>query len=444
MNTFRIIRTDRNADPSVLLEESLLIGRALTSDLQLPHPAVAAVHAGVTSHDGAFWLSALADATTSPVWLNDTAVQQAPLSDDDTVRIGPYVLRMAVGPETLQITVDFALELALAELEAAEPPVFIGTPADERVLERYWERRLQTVEVALTPNRNPPGAPQTGQAIRPARRNPLRWLAFVVVLLMLCVAVGAWVYPQVYSPGPLSAAHAARTLPVANLIAKRATGACGACHTLTGTMPQQCSACHTTTTFQAAIAQKHLNLGLTCRACHTEHRGVEFNPALVANAVCTNCHQTNPPNGNPNDNQNGNQNGNQGGDRTLHGHAVSYPVRNGLWLWAGLSQTSWRARGLPGQTVDYNLREQFHMLHAQGRVQGRTQCVDCHLGGTAGAALKRNVRESCAQCHSLQPAFAAALSRMAETQPLQTGNARCVSCHAQHGVEKDLRASVRK
>ena len=130
---------------------------------------------------------------------------------------------------------------------------------------------------------------------------------------------------------------------------------------------------------------------------------------------------------------------------TLHGRAVSYPVRNGLWLWEGLSQTTWQQQhGLPGRTFDYNLREQVHMLHTQGQAQGRAQCADCHLGGTEGAALKRYLREACAQCHNLQPAFAAALTRMAETQPLQTGQARCVSCHAQHGAEKDLRASVRK
>ncbi len=432
MNTFRIIRTDRNADASTLAGESLLIGRALTSDLQLPHPAVALAHAGIKQHEGAFWLSALADAATSPVWLNDAAVQQAPLSDNDTVRIGPYLLRVAVQQEALQITVEFVLDLMQADSEATEPPSNVGTPADERVLERYWERRLQTAEAEFARNKLPDEPPQTEQLVGQSQRSTLRLLAASVALLLLCVAVLAWAFPRLYSPGPLSAAHASRTLPAASTLANRASASCDACHTLTGRMPQQCSACHTTPTFQAAIAQRHMNVGLSCRACHTEHRGAEFKPASVTNAVCTNCHQSD----------------NQSGRQTLHGGAVSYPVRNGLWLWEGVSQAAWQQRGLPGQTVDYNLREQFHMLHTQGRAQGRAQCVDCHLGGTAGAALKRNVREACAQCHSLQPAFAASLARLAETlaetQPLPTGNARCVSCHAQHGAEKDLRASARK
>ncbi len=435
MNTFRIIRTDRNADASALAGESLLIGRALTSDLQLPHPAVAPAHAGIKHHDGAFWLSALADAAASPVLVNDAAVQQAPLNEGDTLRIGPYLLRLAVQQATLQITVDFALALALAlaDPEPTEPPSYVGTPADERILERYWERRLQSAGAEFARNKLPNESPQTEQLVGQSRRSPLRLLAAGVALSLLGAAVLAWAFPRVYSPGPLSAAHASGTLPATSTVASKASAACGACHTLTGTMSQQCSACHSTPTFQAALAQRHFNVGLSCRACHTEHRGAEFKPALVANAVCTHCHQAQRE-----------ANSDQSGRRTLHGRAVSYPVRNGLWLWEGLSQTTWQQHGLPGRTVDYNLREQFHMLHTQGQAQGRAQCADCHLGGTAGAALKRYVREACAQCHNLQPAFAAALTRMAETQPLQTGQARCVSCHAQHGAEKDLRASVRK
>lgn len=421
MNTFRIMRTDRQTDDCTLAGESLLIGRANTSDLQLPHPAVAPAHAGIKFHEDAYWLSALAEAATHPVRLNDAVVQQAPLSEGDTVRIGPYLLRMARSEQTLQITVDFALDLALPDAAEAEPPISAGTPADERQLERYWERRLQTIEPAQTRSASTPGQ-------QPGRQLSRRWLAGLALFFLLGVTAAAWAFPTVYSPGPLSAPHTARTLPAASLIAKQASNSCGACHTLTGTMAQQCAACHSTPTFQATIAQKHLKLGLTCRACHTEHRGTDFKPDFVANAVCTSCHQMNSANGAP----------------TLHGKPVSYPVKNGLWLWEGLSQTTWQQHGLPGRTVDYNLREQFHMLHAQGPPQGRTQCVDCHLGGTEGASLKRNVREACSQCHGLQPAFAVSLKRLAETQALQTGNARCVSCHAQHGAEKDLRASVRK
>lgn len=435
MNTFRILRTDRTTDASTLAGESLLLGRSSKCDLQLPHPAVALAHAGIKYQDGAFWLSALADAATNPallpVLLNDAVVRQAPLTTGDIVRIGPYLLRVAVSEQTLQLTVDFAPDSMTIEAEAVAP-ISAGTPAEERLLERYWERKLQTVEADLTHNQPQHSSTPSNPPVSQARRVPQRWLAAAAVLLVLGVAAAAWAFPNVYSPGPLSAAHAAKTLPAASLNANRASDSCSACHTLTGTMLQQCSACHSTPTFQATIAQKHQTLGLTCRSCHTEHRGLEFKPDFVANAVCTNCHQTNSPTGNPT------------GGQTLHGRPVGYPVKNGLWLWEGVSQTAWQQRGLPGRTVDYNLREQFHMLHAQGRVQGRTQCADCHLAGSEPAALKRHVRESCAQCHHLQPAFAAALTRLAGMQPLQPGNARCVSCHAQHGAEKDLRASLRK
>jgi hypothetical protein len=440
MNMFRIFRTDRTTDASSLAGESLLLGRASTCDLQLPHPAVAPVHAGIKYHEGTFWLSAQMEPVTSPdalpvllpVLLNTAAVRHAPLSTGDAVRIGPYLLRVAVNEQTLQITVDFALDLTLPEAEAVAPPISAGTPAEERMLERYWERRLQAAETTLTHYQSRTAAPPSEPPGGRFRRLTQRWLAVFVALLLLGVAAAAWAFPSVYSPGPLAAAHAAKTLPAASLNANRASDSCSACHTLTGTMLQQCSACHTTPTFQPAIAQKHQNLGLTCRTCHAEHRGAEFKPDLVDNAACTECHHLNL-----------NTDASRSGP-TLHGRAVSYPVKNGLWLWEGISQTVWQQQGLPGRTVDYNLREQFHMLHAQGQLQGRTQCVDCHLGGTQVAALKQHAQQSCAQCHNLQPAFAASQARLAETSSWPPGSVRCSSCHTQHGAEKDLRASVRK
>jgi predicted CxxxxCH...CXXCH cytochrome family protein len=108
---------------------------------------------------------------------------------------------------------------------------------------------------------------------------------------------------------------------------------------------------------------------------------------------------------------------------------------------------------LPGLTTDYNLREQFHLLHTQGTRLGRAQCSDCHLGGyqpgkepgeKTDPAWKLNVRESCAQCHALQPTLAATLARSRATEPHLQGQTRCVTCHAQHGPERDLRASTRR
>ena len=407
MTTFRLIRTDRNADASAWAGESMLIGRARASDVQLGHPSVAAAHAGIKWHDGAFWLSALGAA---PVLLNGESVRHARLGAAAIVRIGAYLLRLAAQDETLQVTVEFALGLALAELEATEPPSVAGTAEDQESLERYWAKRA-------APDLSPSDVPLRGEV---PRRGPLRLALLGVGLFLLCAVLVAWAFPRVYAPGPLAAAHTRQTLTTTT--ANKPVAACANCHTLTGTMQQQCAACHTTPDFQSDIAQKHVSQGVACRVCHGEHRvNLIAREAIIPNQLCLTCHQA-----------------------PLHGAAVAYPVRSGLWSWAGLSQTAWQTHGLPGRTSDYNLREQFHMLHAQGKPQGRTQCADCHLGGTEGAALKQNVREACAQCHAVQPSLAAELARLAETQPLKEGHTRCVSCHAQHGAEKDLRASVRK
>jgi hypothetical protein len=78
--------------------------------------------------------------------------------------------------------------------------------------------------------------------------------------------------------------------------------------------------------------------------------------------------------------------------------------------------------------------EQFHLVHVAGRRQGRANCSDCHNAGFEGDAVRQGVRESCATCHAVN--YQAASTKEA--------GAGCVVCHAQHGEEKGLRASLRR
>jgi hypothetical protein len=168
---------------------------------------------------------------------------------------------------------------------------------------------------------------------------------------------------------------------------------------------------------------------LTCTACHTgEHQGRDIRLAFVANTTCTNCHQSgqvfngkqlNAPHG---------------------GRAFGYPVSSdGKWGgegadWAGITQADWQRKELPGTSLSYSLKEQFHLVHLTGRQQGRANCSDCHTAGFEGEAVRQGVRESCASCHDVK-------YQVASTKEGGTG---CVSCHAQHGEEKELKASLRR
>lgn len=185
-------------------------------------------------------------------------------------------------------------------------------------------------------------------------------------------------------------------------------------------MSQNCASCHKTQDFEPSISGKHSAAGLTCISCHNEHKGRDFSPALVASAGCTSCHHDGAI-----------VHGKQ--LNTPHGGTLGYPVLNGQWKWAGVTQAEWQRKGLRGSMAGHNLMEQFHLVHLAGRRQGRAKCSDCHAAGYEGESVRQGVRESCATCHAVNY----------QPSTLEAG-AGCIVCHAQHGEEKGLKASLRR
>jgi hypothetical protein len=133
---------------------------------------------------------------------------------------------------------------------------------------------------------------------------------------------------------------------------------------------------------------------------------------------------------------------------------TGYPVIDGRWVWGGISQKEWQRKELPGATSQYSLKEQFHLIHLAGGQKGRANCTDCHKAGFVGAAVTEGVRESCSACHGLGEAAAVAQTTSARAgftdrawdllAGAQSKDPQCVSCHAQHGEEKELRSSLRR
>jgi cytochrome c553 len=68
--------------------------------------------------------------------------------------------------------------------------------------------------------------------------------------------------------------------------------------------------------------------------------------------------------------------------------------------------------------------------------------------------LTQGVRESCASCHGVDSLSAESQNESAKSffadrgkqflSKAQAGGPLCVSCHSQHGEEKELRASLRR
>jgi pSer/pThr/pTyr-binding forkhead associated (FHA) protein len=465
-NKFIITRKDLDIDSVIVESEGLTIGRLTGNDLALNHPTVSRTHAGIKEVGGDYWIFNLSEANGT--LLNGELVQSTPLADGDLIQIGPFFLHPAYTEGGLAITVEMSVKplpvevlgtkpleqpgeggktvmLSQVALEQREKPTPKGTrrlsgtglltgmlPAlDEQALKVFWDKRKREAgKLAEESPLKPKGGRQLGKAQfnwRPTRDLERPWpfglFAWAAGLVTVFSVVATFAYKDAYSPGALASAHARSQLEITPAIARQPNAdSCTTCHSIQSSMQQNCAACHTTDAFHSEVSTKHMAAGLGCTACHDEHQGRSFSPSQVANTGCVSCHR---------------DGARFGGKplRTPHGGTLGYPVENGQWTnWAGVTEAEWRRKELPGASSQYNLKEQFHLVHVAGRRQGRSNCTDCHTAGFEGEAVRQGVRESCVNCHSINY----------QTTAAKEAGTGCVSCHAQHGEEKELRASLRR
>ncbi|MGE0132097.1 MAG: FHA domain-containing protein [Blastocatellales bacterium] len=496
MSKFTVIRKDLNLDPVVIESEGLTLGRLIGNDLALNHPTVSRTHAGIKEINGDYWIFNLSEANGT--LLNGEQIEKTPLADGDLIQIGSFFLYPDYTDDGLRLKVEMTVnplpveassasqvklpdeqrrtirldtgqlgllgQLAQLQREKTTPKgtrrlqgtgMLTGrlTVQDEQALKIFWDKRKRE---AGKLGADSPLKPKTRRRLGKSQFNwyptrdlqsgwPKALFAWGVIIVTVLAVGAVFAFKDAYSPGALSTPHSRGDLAMTPAIAKAANSAsCTTCHSVNASMNQSCASCHTTSAFHSGVSDKHLKAGLTCVACHSEHHGRDFRPALVANVACTGCHRDGSGyvsliNGQP--------------LKTPHGGSFGYPVTNGRWLWGGISQAEWQRKELSGATSQYSLKEQFHLIHVAGRQAGRSNCTDCHTAGFEGSALTQGVRESCASCHGVDPAAAeaqAANARLATAGVLNmTGGARsngplCVSCHSQHGEGKDLRASLRR
>ncbi len=499
MSKFVVIRKDLNLDAVEIESEGLTIGRLIGNDLALNHPTVSRTHAGIKEVRGDYWIFNLSEANGT--LLNGEQIDQTPVADGDLIQIGPFFLYpryISGGKGGIRIDVEMTVKPLPVEATTGQPtgqPTQPGISAEEgrtvrldpgdlakhqrqkstpggtrrlsgtgmltgmlvpneaQALKVFWDKRKREAgklfsESPLMPRTRPRlGKAQfnwspTRDLERPWPTALFVWGGLIVGILSLLALL---FFKDAYSPGALSVAHARSDFSIQPVIARNVnSGSCTTCHSIRASMDRNCASCHTTDSFHSRISEKHLKVGLSCSSCHSEHQGRSFRPGLVANLACTGCHQdgsgyVSPLTGKP--------------LNTPHGGTFGYPVKDGRWVWGNVSQVEWERRGLPGSTSQFNAREQFHLVHVAGRGQGRSNCTDCHVAGFAGDSLTRGIRESCANCHGTSATQAASLAsnaRLADDQirmrlgaaPLN--GALCVTCHSQHGEEKELRASLRR
>ena len=429
MPFFRILRADLGLEITRLVRDRVLVGRALANDLVINGDFVAMSHCGLCWHDDAYWLTNFAASGTR---LNGTEVSHSALLPGDVIECGAYRLQVKSYVEGLQLEVRTDLNQPAPFAEERPEP----TPEQQAALDEYWQAQRSAAgmdnlinDSAASGQWRPTISHENSEAKAPSvffqryiGRFKSKFVLRLVLAVLALLAITALVFPRAFAPGGLSKAHQRGVSKAAAHARQPVTSQCLSCHGVTGSVQSRCVACHTTESFEPALSVQHTKLNLQCAACHAEHRGASASLTQAAQTACVNCHQSSKA--------------------KLHGAAVAYPVNAfGVWSWEGLSAQAWQQHELAGVASDYTLREQFHMLHGEGRTVGRTQCADCHLAGAAPEQLKQNVRESCAQCHALKPAFATEFSRI---QSPKQGTTNCFECHTQHGAARNAKASVRK
>lgn len=356
------------------------------NDLALNHPTVSRTHAGIKEINGDYWVFNLSEANGT--LLNGEQIEQTPLADGDLIQIGPFFLYPDYTDDGLHLQVEMTVnplpveassasqvklpveerrtirldpgQLAKLQREKTTPKgtrrlagtgMLTGRLAelDEQALKIFWDKRKREAGKLATDS---PLKPKTRRRLGKAQFNwsPTRDLQFAWpkalfawgAIVITVLAVGAvFAFKDAYSPGALSTPHARGDFSINPAIAKAVNDAsCTTCHSVKASMNQNCASCHTTSAFHSEVSDKHLKSGLTCVACHSEHHGRDFRPALVANVACTGCHRdgsgyVSPINGQP--------------LKTPHGGSFGYPVTDGRWLWEAFRRRNGSARSCPAR-----------------------------------------------------------------------------------------------
>lgn len=490
-STFIITREDRSVDPKTIISEGLKIGRLPDSDVWLNHPDVSRLHAGISQVEGYFNLINLSG--SSATTLNGRVIpfnESEALIIGDEIQIGPYFLHIEkIEQETQTFRIRVAHQFAAnvgrgsgritgplrttGPLRATGPlAASISKWAESRsadssevanALKVFWAKR--TREKAGRPS---PLHPRTPPRLGKARYNwtPTRDLVrpwpFAIFIWALIVvgsfsAVAAFTYKIAFAPEPISDPHTRTAFTLTPAIAKQPNGSsCTSCHAIGVSMANRekmnanCAGCHQTEAFAATIIPAHREAGITCTACHTEHRGENFRPMNSALESCTKCHN--------NDNKhlyNGKS------VHTPHGGTYGYPVVNGVWVWKGLDEEELKAKPelaalLKKTRADQNNQQQwrnaqFHAIHVDrvrvipgvtgvedlDAVNQVMSCSSCHKTGYMGANVDRIYpRTTCAQCHNAQVFEGARATTRSDTPS-------CTSCHVQHIKDAHWAPSLR-
>jgi pSer/pThr/pTyr-binding forkhead associated (FHA) protein len=457
-NTFIIDREDFMLDPVKIISEGLMIGRLLTCDLLLNHPAVSRTQAGIKLIGDDYFIFNFRP--SNPFKLNGRVViRNEALAAGDLLEIGPFNLDVDRIDDALFIKVTLQFGREAERMDVSSPSLTTGKlpelpslddalkkkPAPKprpapiagtKALDIFWDKRIRDAgKITHASPLFPTGSKRTGKSqynwtptTDLVRHWPLSFFIWGVVIVGTLAGAGALLYANAFAPAPLSGAHARANFSHFPNIANRPNAnSCTSCHTLKTSMEENCASCHQAEAFSATIIKPHRDAGIGCISCHAEHRGEDFRPAQAALQTCSQCHS---------DANRKLFNGH--GVSTPHGGTFGYPVVDGKWKWKGLDEEEWSLKKInlaraPNETDEAWRSKQFHSLHLyrvravgglSANADGEMSCSSCHK--SFDPIDRDTPRQTCAQCHNGK-----AGDVMRQTLDA-AGTANCTSCHVQH------------
>lgn len=426
---FRIRRkdSDRFVDDVLISKQELTIGQRLGNDLVLNDPAVAPVHAIIVEKDGALWLLDTLDSHAT--LRNGITVAEEALADGDVIQIGPYSLLIDRAQHEVVISVERKLTVfplktpiggaggALVRRPATRPPGSTDR-AQREALEIFWQKRKREAgKIALNTPLCPSGIYGIGKARfnwRPTLDlesvNRRAYLKITIVAVALVSIVVLFVWRDVFSPAPLSTAHASAAIPLKGT-ARAAISSCSDCHQPFVVMQRNCTACHDVPVrpgvslgFDPSPSKKHGASNIGCMDCHGEHNGADFHPKDVNNESCKSCH-------NDRDKFRGRILG------TPHKAPDGAPTVGYIRV---NDSAKWKDQVGPAAI------SRFHIDHPYAD----TKCGYCHKGVFGTIEWREAPKDACQACHGVS--FEAA-------EPI---GPNCTTCHRQHGKDKGLAVAI--
>lgn len=351
--------------------ERVRIGRGTDNEVRLSDIHVGLRAAALAVRDGVLYVDRL---DTSPLEVNGTAVETAPLKPGDHILLGPYRIEILPAPEGC----DGAIQ-------------------------------VETVQTASAAQEGG-GATRIGLERAGAGKRTYAWTGFLI-LAVVCLAVPVIFFGGgIVKPWSKNATNAALPKIVglswnAGTIsnAHRFFAAdCTTCHqgAFTQVADKACTACHATIANHVPHGVKLGSVGeelatLNCVDCHTEHRGISG--SVIAEAhLCLECHRNlneKVPSAGAHD-VGGWPNGHPQFRATLVADAAKgETVRAEL----GTSPPPQDHPGIKFSHAAHLVKGGFPVLHYK-----EMACADCHVPDAGGVGFQPiTYKERCESCHEL-------------------------------------------